>query len=219
MASVAVDASVLVAAVLNNGPDGDWARSVTTEMHLIAPQLAPVEAGNVLQRAELAREISRAVSHLRAADHGARPPGGAHRPRNVACLPRELAQRTLRARNSDRPTGRPHVSSRADSAGYRGVNARRSDRGQRIRTRRRPTCQGHARWRDGRQRRAKRCEDVVRQRGCYTGATGGSHTGCSARTRVDLVGGGRRNAGHAVRGCSPGSSCRSKKSSSSNDDC
>ena len=41
--------------------------------------------------APLARRLRRAgrpatgtVSHLRAADHGARPPGGAHRPRNVA---------------------------------------------------------------------------------------------------------------------------------------
>ena len=58
MASVVVDASVLVAAVLDTGPDGDWARSLITKRHLIAPQLAPVEAGNVLRRAELAREIS-----------------------------------------------------------------------------------------------------------------------------------------------------------------
>ena len=43
MASVVVDASVLVAAVLDTGPDGDWARSLTTVEHLIAPQLAPVE--------------------------------------------------------------------------------------------------------------------------------------------------------------------------------
>ena len=59
MAPVVVDASVLVAAVLDAGPDGEWARRVTAEMHLIAPQLAPLEAGNVLRRAELAREISR----------------------------------------------------------------------------------------------------------------------------------------------------------------
>ena len=58
MASVVIDASVLVASVLDTGPDGEWARSVITERRLIAPQLAPVEAGNVLRRAELAREIS-----------------------------------------------------------------------------------------------------------------------------------------------------------------
>ena len=58
MTSVVVDASVLVAAVLDTGPDGDWARSLIASRRSIAPQLAPVEAGNVLRRAELAREIS-----------------------------------------------------------------------------------------------------------------------------------------------------------------
>ena len=58
MASVVVDASVLVAAVLDTGSDGDWARGVIAEKHLIAPQLAPVEAGNVLRRAAVAREVS-----------------------------------------------------------------------------------------------------------------------------------------------------------------
>ena len=58
MPPVVVDASVLVAAVMDTGPDGDWARRVTAESPLIAPQLAPIEAGNVLRRAELAREIS-----------------------------------------------------------------------------------------------------------------------------------------------------------------
>ena len=58
MAPVVVDASVLVAAALDTGPDGDWARGVLAGRHLIAPQLAPIEAGNVLRRAELAGEIS-----------------------------------------------------------------------------------------------------------------------------------------------------------------
>lgn len=58
MPPVVVDASVLVAAVMDAGPDGDWARAVTAARHLIAPQLAPAEAGNVLRRAELAGEVS-----------------------------------------------------------------------------------------------------------------------------------------------------------------
>ena len=58
MASVVLDASVLVATVLDTGPDGGWARSLIAERYLFAPQLAPVEAGNVLRRAELASEIS-----------------------------------------------------------------------------------------------------------------------------------------------------------------
>ena len=56
--AVVVDASVLVAGVMNTGAYGDWARGVTAEKHLLAPQLAPIEAGNVLRRAELARRIS-----------------------------------------------------------------------------------------------------------------------------------------------------------------
>ena len=58
MAWVVVDASVLVAAVLDTGPDGEWARRVTTQERLIAPQLAPIEAANVLRRAELAGRVS-----------------------------------------------------------------------------------------------------------------------------------------------------------------
>ena len=58
MPPVVVDASVLVAAVMDTGAHGDWARMITAERHLLAPQLAPIEAGNVLRRAELARKIS-----------------------------------------------------------------------------------------------------------------------------------------------------------------
>ena len=58
MPPVVVDASVLVATVMDAGAPGDWARRVTAERHLLAPQLAPIEAGNVLRRAELARKIS-----------------------------------------------------------------------------------------------------------------------------------------------------------------
>ena len=58
MEPVVVDASVLVAAALDAGPDGDWARALASERHLIAPQLALIEAGNVVRRAELAGEIT-----------------------------------------------------------------------------------------------------------------------------------------------------------------
>ena len=58
MSPVVVDASVLVAAVMDTGAHGDWARRVTAESHLLAPQSAPIEAGNVLRRAELARTLS-----------------------------------------------------------------------------------------------------------------------------------------------------------------
>ena len=58
MPPVVVDASVLVAAIMDTGAHGDWARTVIAERHLLAPQLAPIEAGNVLRRAELAGQIS-----------------------------------------------------------------------------------------------------------------------------------------------------------------
>ena len=60
MGSVVVDASVLVAAVLDTGSPGDWARDVVAHEHLFAPQLAPIEAGHVLRRAELTHRISSA---------------------------------------------------------------------------------------------------------------------------------------------------------------
>lgn len=57
MGWVVIDASALVAAVIDVGPDGVWARGVIAENRLLAPHLAPVEAGHVLRRAELARQI------------------------------------------------------------------------------------------------------------------------------------------------------------------
>lgn len=58
MESVVIDASLLVAAVLNVGPNDRWARGIIASKHLIAPQLAPIEAAHVLRRAEMANEIS-----------------------------------------------------------------------------------------------------------------------------------------------------------------
>ena len=55
---VVVDASVLVAAALDPGPDGDWAAPVLADERLMAPQLAPVEAANALRGATRARKIS-----------------------------------------------------------------------------------------------------------------------------------------------------------------
>ena len=57
MPPVVVGASVLVAAIMDTGAHGDWARTVIAERHLLALQLAPIEAGNVLRRAELAGGI------------------------------------------------------------------------------------------------------------------------------------------------------------------
>lgn len=53
-----VDASVLVAALVDSGPDGAWSEAVVVEGPLIAPELVLVEASNVLRRLERSREIS-----------------------------------------------------------------------------------------------------------------------------------------------------------------
>ena len=54
-----VDASVLVAALVDSGPEGGWAESVLAEGTLAAPQLVLAEATNVLRRLGLAGDISR----------------------------------------------------------------------------------------------------------------------------------------------------------------
>ena len=53
-----VDASVLVAALVDSGPDGAWSEAVVVEGPLIAPELVLVEASNVLRRLERSRGIS-----------------------------------------------------------------------------------------------------------------------------------------------------------------
>ena len=59
-----VDASVLVAALVDSGPDGVWSEAVAVEGALIAPELVLVEASNVLRRLERSRQISRIEAAL-----------------------------------------------------------------------------------------------------------------------------------------------------------
>jgi predicted nucleic acid-binding protein len=54
-----VDASTVVAALIDCGPDGHWAEEVLMAGNLCAPHLMPVEAANTLRRAEIAGDISR----------------------------------------------------------------------------------------------------------------------------------------------------------------
>lgn len=54
-----VDASVLVAALVDSGSDGMWAESTLAEGELAAPELVLVEATNVLRRMEQRDRISR----------------------------------------------------------------------------------------------------------------------------------------------------------------
>lgn len=56
--SVVVDASVLVAALLDAGTDGAWAEEVLSGGHLHAPEVARAEATNVLRRLERAKAIT-----------------------------------------------------------------------------------------------------------------------------------------------------------------
>ena len=61
--SVVVDSSVLVAALVDAGPSGIWAESVVARGSLHAPELARVEATNILRRLELARQLSTAEAN------------------------------------------------------------------------------------------------------------------------------------------------------------
>jgi predicted nucleic acid-binding protein len=56
--SLVVDSSVLIGALIIHGPDGDWAEQILSRGSLYAPELAYMEAMNVLRRFERAAIIS-----------------------------------------------------------------------------------------------------------------------------------------------------------------
>jgi predicted nucleic acid-binding protein len=56
--NVVVDTSVLVAALVDTGPLGSWAEEIVAGGGLHAPELARVEATNILRRLERAKEIT-----------------------------------------------------------------------------------------------------------------------------------------------------------------
>lgn len=66
--TLVVDASVVVAALVDGGPAGRWAEELLVEEPLTAPHLLPVEVANVLRRSALAGEISVDVAALAHAD-------------------------------------------------------------------------------------------------------------------------------------------------------
>jgi predicted nucleic acid-binding protein len=68
MDMVVVDASVVVAALVDSGPDGRWAEQVLLSGYLVAPHLLPAEVGNVLRRAALTGQISADAATLAHAD-------------------------------------------------------------------------------------------------------------------------------------------------------
>ena len=66
--TLVVDASIVVAALIDPGPVGTWAESLLVSGPLAAPHLMPAEAANVLRRSALAGDISPDVASLAHAD-------------------------------------------------------------------------------------------------------------------------------------------------------
>jgi predicted nucleic acid-binding protein len=59
-----IDASLVVAALVDTGPDGQWAESELSDGPLAAPHLLLVEVANILRRAVRARAIAEEVGAL-----------------------------------------------------------------------------------------------------------------------------------------------------------
>jgi predicted nucleic acid-binding protein len=57
--TVVVDASVLVAATCDAGPDGAWAEEILADGEIVSPHLVLVEATNVLRRFERSKQLER----------------------------------------------------------------------------------------------------------------------------------------------------------------
>ncbi len=57
--TVVIDASALVAALVDSGSEGDWADEVTASGPLLAPELVLVETANTLRRLEASNAITR----------------------------------------------------------------------------------------------------------------------------------------------------------------
>jgi predicted nucleic acid-binding protein len=58
--SAVVDASVVVAALVDTGPNGTWAEGILAAGPLYSPELVRVEATNILRRLERAKQITSA---------------------------------------------------------------------------------------------------------------------------------------------------------------
>lgn len=61
--SAVVDASVLVSALVDDGPYGQWAEGIIAAGSLHAPELVRVEVANTLRRLERAQDITRAAAN------------------------------------------------------------------------------------------------------------------------------------------------------------
>jgi predicted nucleic acid-binding protein len=58
MTILVLDASVLVAAAVDDGPEGRWAEQLIATDQLVAPHLALAETTNILRRLERAGRLS-----------------------------------------------------------------------------------------------------------------------------------------------------------------
>ncbi len=63
-----LDASVVTAALIDNGPAGQWAEEMLVSGPIAAPQMMPAEVANVLRRAALAGRVSADAASLAHAD-------------------------------------------------------------------------------------------------------------------------------------------------------
>lgn len=66
--TLVVDASIVVAALVDSEPPGVWAEALLVAEPLCAPHLMPVEVANILRRAALAGEITRDAASMAHAD-------------------------------------------------------------------------------------------------------------------------------------------------------
>ncbi len=56
--SIVIDSSVVVAALVDSGPNGDWAEEVLGSGLLLAPEMVCAEATNIFRRLERAKLIT-----------------------------------------------------------------------------------------------------------------------------------------------------------------
>ena len=62
--TVVMDASALVAALVDSGPDGAWATSLIQREGVVGPELLPAEVCNVLRRLEISGRLSTAEAAM-----------------------------------------------------------------------------------------------------------------------------------------------------------
>lgn len=66
--TIVLDASVVVAALVDTGRDGRWAEGLIEQEALAAPHLVLAEAANILRRGQLAGDLSADIASLAHAD-------------------------------------------------------------------------------------------------------------------------------------------------------